>query len=102
MPWWKQNALVNRSKPSLERREMAGEIVNVEIPEELVRQFNEAQEALALADQADIKVSEAEFELSEAQSNLDVAREKQLEVHQEANAQAQDVLEDILRLLRLK
>ena len=81
---------------------MAGEIVNVEIPEELVRQFNEAQEALALADQADIKVSEAEFELSEAQSNLDVAREKQLEVHQEANAQAQDVLEDILRLLRLK
>ena len=80
---------------------MAGETMTLEVPEELAVQFKEAQQALALADAADVAVSEAEFEVAEAQSNLEFAVSEQLNAHQEANAQAQDVLEVVKTILKI-
>ncbi|WP_397568443.1 hypothetical protein [Schlesneria sp. T3-172] len=80
---------------------MAEETMTLEVPEELAIQFKEAQEALALAEAADVAVSEAEQELVEAQSNLEFAVSEQLTAHQEANAQAQDVLEVVRTLLKI-
>ncbi|HEY0985184.1 MULTISPECIES: hypothetical protein [unclassified Schlesneria] len=80
---------------------MAEETMTLEVPEELAIQFKEAQEALALAEAADVAVSEAEQELAEAQSNLEFAVSEQLTAHQEANAQAQDVLEVVRTLLKI-
>lgn len=98
---WLSTWIAGRNKVLEKGELMAAETMTLEVPEELAVQFKEAQQALALADAADVAVSEAEYQLSEAQSNLEFAVSEQLSAHQEANAQAQDVLEVVKTLLKI-